>query len=385
MALEGAGGFVAAQPYLARMRRHAAGTSDREQLTFAAVDAWSRGNIRNALHAYREIAARNPGDIAAAKWGQYHAFNLGDAVTLRALAEAVMPAHEQTAEAHGMLAFGEEQCHRLKEAEDAAMRAIALKASDPWAHHALAHIYESQDRTNDAIRFLSARSAGWADRSIFIREHNWWHLALFHLDRGEQAKALEIFDRHLWGTWPEFAQEQLGAISALWRLELAGSDAGARWQPLADKVAERGFEHILPFHDIHFAFALARSGDPRAADQFLRSLAAHAIASEDLVWPEVALPAAQAVAAFAEGDMLRAAMQLEPLLSQLHRLGGSHSQRDVLIQTWIEAALSCGEARAIDDVLARRVRSRAQLGSLRRFLRQARRRSHPTIATRRAA
>ncbi len=370
MALEAASGFAAAKPYLERMRRNAQGATGREQMTIAAVDAWSMGETRIALAIYRELVERYPADLAAAKWGQYHAFNLGDAVTMRAMAETAIRAHQDTAEAWGMLAFGEEQCHRLGRAEEAALRALAMKPDDPWAHHALAHIFESQDRTRDAIRFLTAQAPGWAQRSIFVRGHNWWHLAQFHLDAGEPARALQIHDQHLWGTWPEFAQEQIGAISSLWRLEMAGVKVGARWTAIAQKVAERGFEHILPFHDIHFAYALARGG--LAADEFLRALARQATSASESVWATVALPVAQAVVAQARGDHARASQLLLPALGQLHRLGGSHAQRDVLLQSWIHAAIRSGEHTAVEDVLARRAKHRAQTGSLQRFIRRQR-------------
>lgn len=375
MALEARSGFAAAQPYLERMRRNARGTTEREQSTIAAVDAWSRGDTMRTLGIYRDHVDLYPSDISAAKWGQYHAFNLGDAVTMRAMAQAIMPAHRLTGEAWGMLSFAEEQCHQLEASESAGLRAIELRSSDPWAQHALAHVFESQDRSAHAIRFLTPMAQGWQDRSVFIREHNWWHLAMFHLDRGETRRVLEIYDRHLWGTWPEFAQEQIGAISALWRLELHGVDVGARWQLLAGKVAERGCEHVLPFHDLHFVFAMARAGRTAATETFLRSLAKYALEARDGVWSMVAFPAAQAVVAHARGEHSHAAMLLLPLLGQLQRLGGSHSQRDVLLMSWIHSALASGEHSPVETVLTRRAKARAGLGSLKRFVRQTRRNS----------
>ncbi len=375
MALEARSGFEAAKPFLGRMRARSLDTTDRELEFIAAVDAWSHGDTRQTLEHIRDLVERHPDDIAASKWGQYHAFNLGHPIALRSLAETILPAHRGTAEAWGMLAFAEEQCHRFAAAEEAGFQALALRPSDPWAHHAIAHVYESQDRTRDAIKFLTAQAPGWEDRSIFMRGHNWWHLALFHLDRGEHERVFEIHDEHLWGIWPEFAQEQIGAISALWRLEMMGVDVGARWQPLAEKIAERGCEHVLPFHDLHFAYALARAGRTRLADDFLRSLAHHAVEARDDVWATVALPAAQGLIAHARGQSSHAALSLQPLLGQFHRIGGSHAQRDVFLQTWIHAALNAHDHTAVEDVLARRARHRAGLGSMRRFIKQAMRNS----------
>lgn len=375
MALEARSGFDVAQRYLERMRRNAQTATAREQSTIAAVDAWSRGDTSRALGIYRDHADLYPSDVATAKWGQYHAFNLGDAVAMRAIAQAILPAHRLTAEAWGMLSFAEEQCHQLDAAERAGMRAIELRADEAWGHHALAHVFESQDRTAHAIRFLTSLASGWNQRSVFIREHNWWHLAMLHLDRGETKRVLEIYDQHLWGTWPEFAQEQIGAISALWRLELHGVDVGARWQVVAAKVLERGVEHVLPFHDLHFVYALARAGKTNATQTFLRSMVHHAVEARDSVWTMVAFPAAQAIVAHARGEYSRAAMLLLPLIGQLQRLGGSHTQRDVLLMSWIHSALASRGYSSVESVLARRAKSRAGLGSLKRFTRLARRHS----------
>ncbi len=370
MALEAKEGFAAAQPYLARMRKRAAFTNAREQLTIAAVEAWAMGETRIALAVYRDLVSRFPADISAAKWGQYHAFNLGDAVSMKILADSIMPAHGATGEAWGMLAFAEEQCHRVGAAEEAAMRAMALKPTDPWTHHALAHVFETQDRVAEGVAFLTAHAPAWDDRSIFVRGHNWWHLAQLHVDRDHHAEALKIYDQRIWGIWPEFAQEQIGATSALWRLELAGIDVGGRWAAVADKIAARGREHILPFHDLHFVYALARGGYRTETADFLRSLAHHAAEATESVWSVVALPVAQAVAAHARGDHARAAMLLLPMLGNFHRLGGSHAQRDVLIRTWIDAAMRSGSSADVEAFLATRVPSRAGIGSMKRFLRR---------------
>lgn len=267
-----------------------------------------------------------------------------------------------------MLAFGREQSHDLVGAEEAARRALSLKRAEPWAHHALAHVMDAQGRIDEGVDFLTWHAHTWADRSIFVREHNYWHLALFHLDRDEPAKALEIFDKHLWGTWPEFAQEQIGAISALWRLELRGVDVGDRWLPVVEQVLARWHEHVLPFHDLHFVYALARAGRVAEARAFISSIARHGEGDIRGVWDGVALPVAQALLAYAQGRHEIAANLLAPQLPQLWRIGGSHAQRDVFVQTWIDAAVRAGQTSAARDVLMRRVEARPSVGIARRLL-----------------
>lgn len=372
MALEATSGFAAARPYLKRASDHASSASEREQAFIEAVVAWSQNDSAKALTVLRNLVKASPSDIAAAKWAQYHAFNLGDAQALRSIAKDIMPAHARTPEAWGMLAFGHEQCHELDAAELAGHHALSLKQSEPWAQHAIAHVLETQGRIEEGARFLQAKSQAWSDRGIFIREHNFWHLALFYLDLDQPQKALEIFDEQLWGPWPEFAQEQIGAISALWRLELRGVDVGDRWTPVVQQVLARRHEHILPFHDLHFVYALSRGGCAKEANAFVESLRAHAARHRDGVWAEVALPLAQGLIAYTRAKHDTAADLLAPQLPQLWRIGGSHAQRDVFTQTWIDAALNARQYSAAEDLLSQRDAVRPGVASTQRWLDRAR-------------
>jgi len=372
MALEATSGFAAARPYLARALEHASCTSEREQSFVAAVEAWSHGDVASALTMLRRLVRDNPGDIAAAKWAQYHAFNLGDAEAMRAIARDVMPAHEHTPEAWGMLAFGLEQCHDLDAAEEAGRRALSLKQTEPWAQHAIAHVMETQGRIEEGACFLKSRSHAWSDRGVFIREHNFWHLALFYLDLDEPKKALQVFDEQLWGPWPEFAQEQIGAISALWRLELRGVDIGDRWTPVVKQVLARRHEHILPFHDLHFLYALSRGGYTKETNDFLTSLSSHGDKDPGGVWAQVAVPLAQGLVAYTRGKHDTAANFLASQLPHLSRIGGSHAQRDVFTQTWIDAALNAHQFSAAEDLLSQRDAARPGVASTQRWLDRAR-------------
>lgn len=372
MALEATSGFEAARPYLARARAAAPRATQREQLFLLAAFHWLEGETAKSVSCLRQLLKANPADIAAAKWGQYHAFNLGDSAAVLAFAESIMPAHAQTGEAWGMRAFGLEMNDRLEDAEAAGRRALSLNRGDPWAHHAIAHVMEAQGRIDEGVEFLRDYQHTWRDRSIFIREHNYWHKALFHLDRDEPRAALTIFDDHLWGSWPEFAQEQIGAISTLWRLELRGVDVGSRWTPIVEQVAARGPEHILPLHDVHFIYALVRGGRIKEAEALGYSLAYDAHRGDRNVWQTVATPLVRGVAAYGMGAYDVAADLLAPTLNQLHRLGGSQAQRDVFVQAWIDAALRDGQYSAVSDLLTRRLNARPNVAVTKRLLNRAR-------------
>lgn len=358
MALESASGFRSARKYANRARLLAREANERERVFAAAVHDWWRGKPARTLGRLREIVRAYPSDIVTAKWAQYHAFNLGDAPAMLEVANLVVSALPDVAEGWGMQAFALEQSNRIGEAETAAHKALSLKRGEAWAQHAMAHVLDSRGCVDGGIAFLSAHEDTWSDRSIFIREHNYWHLALLHLDRDDPVQALRIFDEHLWGEWPEFAQEQIGAISALWRLELRDVDVGERWRPVVAKVRERWHEHILPFNDLQFVYALARGGQDQSVGEFMASLARRGAQDDSGVWESLVIPCARGLVAYARGHFAVAADAIGPTLKRLYLVGGSHAQRDVFMQTWIDAAFRAGQHSAVRDVVARRARAR---------------------------
>lgn len=338
LAFEGAEGWTAAQPYLDKMRaQYSAGTA-REKLFCAAVDAWANKNFSLALAQLDELTVRWPADLCAIKWGQYHAFNLGDQAALLRFGERARIVHEETPYAHGMTAFALEQNHRMREAEDEGMRATEIAIDDAWAHHAVAHVMETEGRAREGARWLDHCAHTWEKKGVFIRDHNYWHAALFQLSLGREDQALAIYDERLWGAWPEFPQEQIGAVSMLWRLELRGVDVGDRWAPVVAEARKRAGEHLFPFHDIHYLYALARAGDGDEADRFLASLRRKAENTESSVWGDICLPVSEGVAAFVRGDRETALDKVSSALPGLHRIGGSHAQRHVFIET-LEACM----------------------------------------------
>ncbi|MFN9543249.1 MAG: hypothetical protein ACK59B_08685 [Alphaproteobacteria bacterium] len=59
---------------------------------------------------------------------------------------------------------------------------------------------------------------------------------------------------------------------------------------------------------------------------------------------------------------------MERLLPRLHLLGGSHAQRDIFVQAWIDAARRAGQAESLRTVLQERARARPGVAIHRRDL-----------------
>ncbi len=72
-------------------------------------------------------------------------------------------------------------------------------------------------------------------------------------------------------------------------------------------------------------------------------------------WVEVAIPAAQGMAAHARGDWHRAIAELRPILSRLYQIGGSHAQRDLFEQVYLDAWLRAEQNNEALHLLEKRV------------------------------
>lgn len=332
--LQTAEGMARAAPWLERARRSAAraGTTERERLFVAALDAWARGAPDTSLALHRQIAQRWPRDLLNAKIAQVHQLNLGDRVGMHALAHANLLHLRDVGYAWGLLAFALEQVGELDAAQDAGEHAVALNRDDPWAQHAVAHVHEARGATLAGIAWLESLADSWERCSSFMLTHNWWHLALFRLADGDVDAALALYDRRVWGVRKAYVQDQVNAVSLLARLELAGADVGSRWADVAAHVRERIFDRQNAFLDLHFAFALARAGDDVAVAKLLGGIADHARREAAPVWREVALPAIRGAVAFARRQWSDAAERLEPVAGRMHLLGGSTAQHDWFAQ-----------------------------------------------------
>src|SRR5476651_85262 len=333
-------GPVLAERYRQRASTTLAGQA-RADLYLALLRAWIADDLGQVLGLGEQLLERFPRDLFAAKLTQYVEFNRGNWPALLRIALKARDAAPDIAHSHGLLAFAYEQCHLLEDAETAARQALALQADEPWAQHALAHVLLTRGRIEEGIDFLESVKGHWQGLNSFMYTHNWWHLALFYLARGDDQQVLEIYDRHVWGILPQYSQDQVGAVSLLARLELAGVDVGERWQALAPYLQRRVGDAVQPFLSVQYLYGLARAGKPEA-DQLLAALRRHSVEARP-VWGEVTLPLARGLLAHARGHVHEALEQLAIALPRLNEIGGSHAQRDLFAQIELDARLRTGD------------------------------------------
>jgi len=192
LSLESAEARRQAAPYLKAAKKHLDNANERELLYFWAIDAWAKGAIDQAIAYHEEITSKFPRDLASVQRGQYHYFYLGNKEGLLQIAEKVLPANRENHYLYGMIAFGLEQCHRLQEAEEVGQRATAMNRHNPWAHHAVAHVMETQGRLDEGIAWMESLSDTWSECNSMLFTHNWWHIALYYLEKEDNSKSASV-------------------------------------------------------------------------------------------------------------------------------------------------------------------------------------------------
>lgn len=330
---------AAAQPFLDRATTDPS-ANQRERTLQELTQAWANGKVTRAADIGEQLLAEYPTDLLTLRLVQYFRFGQGDyPAMLRAALHCERSASDQ-ASYWTMAAFAYEQCHRMDEAANAAETALAIKPDHPWGHHALAHVYLTRGEVDRGRAFLSDRAPTWQGLNSFMYTHLWWHQALFELATDGVRGVLHLYDQRCWGIDRSYSQDQIGAVSLLAQLECAGVDVGDRWNDLAPWLETRADDTLSPFRTLQYLYGLARANSAAATDLLAAIRRRAAVPSDDAArWKQVAIPAAEGLYALAIGDPDIAVARLSPVIGRMWKLGGSHAQRDLFTQLWLDALM----------------------------------------------
>ena len=330
----------------------------REQGHLAAIRHLTEGRWHAASRIMEDVTIETPRDAVGLLVGHQIDFFTGHSRMLRDRIARALPHWDSTMPGYhsilGMHAFGLEETGDYARAEAAGRRGVEMEPTDAWSQHAVAHVLEMQNRTQEGIAWMRGND-GWLGDSFF-QVHNWWHLALYHLEAGDIAAVVSLFDGQIYGTKSGVLLDMVDASALLWRLHLRGVDVGDRWVALADNWAPVATSGNYAFNDLHAVMAFVGAG--RHADA--RSVIA---AQKDAMardgdnagfTADVGHPACRAMIAFGDGDYRQAVDLLRPIRSIAARFGGSHAQRDVIDLTLIEASLRAGDAALAGALAAER-------------------------------
>lgn len=238
-------------------------------------------------------------------------------------------------------------------------RAFERRNQNANAVHALAHAMFEDGSTADAETLIS----GWLpsyDRSGLLHGHISWHQALLALDQGDAQRALAIYTDRVQpkvATAPPLNVVTDGA-SLLWRLSAYGHSVPRQAWDDAANYAERSFPSAgMSFADVHMALLSAAIGNRAGLDQRITALEAR-IKDGKLPAGSVVPAICRAVQAFADGNYRDCVQVLEPVASEVVRIGGSHAQREIIEDTLLVALMKNGEAAKARALLDRRLHRR---------------------------
>jgi tetratricopeptide (TPR) repeat protein len=330
-------------------RRMVINPSSRATLYAVGLQAWLDGDPLGAIRAMERVIDNHPQDAMAIKISHAIRFMLGDADGMRrSLARVVSIYTDQVKYAgfiRGCYAFALEETGDYTQAEHVGRKAVQLEPTDAWGRHAVAHVFEMTGRAEEGLCWLSDNSQ-WAHCNNFSY-HMAWHIALFQLELGQIHETLALYDTAIRADKTDDFRDIANASSILQRIELSGVSVGNRWEELADIAERRIGDRQLAFADLHYMIALLGAGRFSSAETLVKSLLTSPLRSHnDHVAADVAAPIAAGLAAFAAGRMQEAVTLLEPMQGSIQKIGGSHAQRDVFGQVYLEALVRSGATHA---------------------------------------
>jgi hypothetical protein len=336
------------------------GGTTQEKGHLAAIGHLAEGRWHDASRVIEDVAIEHPRDLLALQVGHQIDFFTGEARMLRDRIARAMPAwSDEVPGFHavlGMQAFGLEEMGQYGQAEMHGRAAVEMEPRDGWAQHAVAHVLEMQGRQQEGIGWMRADPDAWSSESFFA-VHNWWHLALYHLDLGQVDEVLQLFDGPIYGARSRVIMDMVDASALLWRLHLRDLNVGDRWQEVAngwEPVADAG---IYAFNDAHAMMAFVGAGRRDLQEKVLAAqVAAMECAGDNARFTrEVGRPLTLAIKAFGEGKYAETVQLIRPVRNIASRFGGSHAQRDLFDLTLIEAAFRSGQQALAQALAAERV------------------------------
>lgn len=350
--------------------------NERERGHLAAVSLIIDGRWRAAASTLEDLTFAYPRDAIALQAGHVIDFLIGDSRMLRDRIQRALVAWDVGMPGYhallGMRAFGLEETGDYARAEASGRKAVELEPRDGWAQHAVAHVMEMQGRRRDGIIWMRTSPETWSKESFFA-VHNWWHLALYHLELGDIDEVLSLFDGPIYGARSGVVLDMIDASALLWRLQLRGVYVGNRWNAVADKWQPIAAAGTYAFNDAHAMMAFVGAGRTAAAQSVIEAQREAMQRDDDNArfTSEVGHAVTMAIKAFGDGNYAETVRLLRPVRNIANRFGGSHAQRDILDLTLIEAALRAGDWQVAAGLAAERIAVKPASPLARLFVKRA--------------
>jgi tetratricopeptide (TPR) repeat protein len=351
--------------------------NERERRHVAALQLVLAGARASAVSTLDALLMRYPFDLVAHQAATLLDGYLGRFRWVRDRSARALPSWSKDMPGYGgMLAFhgfGLEEAGDYARAEDESRAAAELEPHSFWPHHTVAHVMEMTGRPEDGLGWMVARQPFWSAPENVTQVHIWWHKSLFHLELGQYAEALAIYDGPLLDTLRPLALNLCNASALLWRLDMLGCDVSDRWRNLLPCWEGHADGKTLMFNDLHAAMAELGAGQTELVERRLGWMRETAASNAELAgcYRDVGIPLVEGFIAFHRGAYQQAVDRLLPVRFDLWRIGGSKAQRDVVDWTLAEAAVRAGSRDVATSLANERLGLRPRSAVNRNLLRRA--------------
>uniref|UniRef100_A0A4W6E1P2 Tetratricopeptide repeat protein 38 n=1 Tax=Lates calcarifer TaxID=8187 RepID=A0A4W6E1P2_LATCA len=313
----------------------------RERLHVKAMELFSHGNFPKACDAWEDILLDHPTDLLALKFAHDAYFYMGAQTPMRDSVARVLPHWKPHmplfSYLKGLYSFGLMETRFYDQAEKVAMEGLALTPDDAWSVHSVAHVCEMKAEVDKGLKFMESREKDWQVSDV-LASHNYWHWALYFIEKGQYEAALQIYDSQVGSML-----DTVDACSMLYRLEMEGVCVKDRWRELLQITQPHTDDHVTLFNDLHFLMVSLGAKESRTSQRLLEGLQELAKEPGENQQHQLAgtigVPMCQAMMEYDQGNYSGAVEQLYPLRYHIVDIGGSDAQRDLFNQLLIHAAM----------------------------------------------
>ncbi|XP_037306443.1 tetratricopeptide repeat protein 38 [Pungitius pungitius] len=322
--------------------------SPRERLHVTAMEHFSHGQFSKACNVWEDILVDHPTDMLALKFSHDGYFYMGAQAHLRDSVARVLPYWKPHmpffSYLKGMYSFGLMETHFYDQALKVAMEGLAMTPEDAWSVHSVAHVYEMKAEVDKGLKFMESREKDWQVSDV-LASHNYWHWALYFIEKGQYEAALQIYDSQVIRRCKATGSmlDTVDASSMLCRLEMEGVCVKDRWQELLQVTRPHTDDHVTLFNDAHFLMASLGAKDSGTSRRLLEGLQELAKEPGDNQQHHLAaslgVSVCEAMMEYDQGNYDRTVDLLYPLRYRVVEMGGSDAQRDIFNQLLIHAAI----------------------------------------------
>ena len=231
-------------------------------------------------------------------------------------------------------------------------RALEQKPRSANTAHIYAHALYEAGEDRELADYLELWLQDYPESNL-LSCHAWWHLCLSKLMLGEDETIWPIYDAHCapGATDGPAINVFTDGASLLWRSEIAGvARSEKRWQALQD-YREKALPNPMVFVDAHGGLPALALGDHGRFSDWIEALG-KADAKGRLPAGHIPAEVNLAFEAYEAANYSKAIDILEPIQSQIVRIGGSRAQRDLVLNTLLSAYVKGGRPEAARALIA---------------------------------